>query len=69
LVGAIIAELPFGSTTGLGARLIVATTYSATISVWSTILASGILGVLGFAMVSGLERLLVKRRVTLEGSV
>ena len=69
LVGAIIAELPFGSTTGLGARLIVATTYSATISVWATILASGVLGILGFAMVSGLERLLVKHRVSLEGSV
>jgi NitT/TauT family transport system permease protein len=69
LVGSIIAELPFGSTTGLGARLIVATTYSATISVWSTILACGVLGMLAFGLVSGLERLVVKRRVSLDGSV
>lgn len=67
LVGAIIAELPFGSTTGLGARLLVATTYDETIAWWSTMLAASVLGVIGFAAISLLERLVVKRRAALEG--
>jgi len=62
LVGAIIAELPFGSTTGLGARLLVATTYNLTIQWWSTMLAASALGLVGFSAVSLLERLLIKRR-------
>lgn len=62
LVGAIIAELPFGSATGLGARLLVATTYDETIAWWSTMLAASVLGVAAFATISGLERLLIKRQ-------
>lgn len=62
LVGAIIAELPFGSTTGLGARLLVATTYEQTIVWWSTMLAASIMGVFAFGVISLLERLIVKRR-------
>jgi NitT/TauT family transport system permease protein len=63
LVGAIIAELPFGSSSGLGARLLVATTYGETIAWWSTMLAAAVLGMVGFAAISGLERLVVKRQI------
>lgn len=62
LVGAIIAELPFGSTTGLGARLLAASTYNQTIILWSTMLAASVLGIIGFSAISLLERLIVKRR-------
>ena len=62
LVGAIIAELPFGSTTGLGARLLVATTYNLTIVWWSVMLAAAVLGIIAFTAISLLERLVVKRR-------
>ncbi len=64
LVGAIVAELPFGSRTGLGARLIEATNYNETIAWWSTMLAGAVLGILAFAAISLLERLVVKRRPT-----
>lgn len=64
LIGAIIAELPFGSTTGLGARLLVATTYEQTIIWWSTMLAASIMGFFAFSVISLLERLVVKRRGT-----
>jgi len=62
LVGAIVAELPFGSRTGLGARLIEATNYNETIAWWSTMLAGAVLGILAFAAISLLERLVVKSR-------
>lgn len=62
LVGAIIAELPFGSTTGLGPRLLIATTYDETIVWWSTMLAASVLGIIAFAALSLLERLLVRGR-------
>ena len=62
LVGAIIAELPFGSTTGLGARLLTATTYDQTIVWWSTMLAASVLGVIAFGAISLLERLVVRGR-------
>lgn len=62
LVGAIIAELPFGSTTGLGARLLAASTYNQTIILWSTMLAASALGIVGFGAITLLERLVVKRR-------
>lgn len=62
LVGAIIAELPFGSTTGIGARLLVATTYSETIVWWSTMLAAAVLGVVIFTIINLLERLILPRR-------
>jgi len=63
LVGAIIAELPFGSTTGLGSRLLIATTYGETIALWSTMLAASVLGIIAFAALSLLEQLLVRGRV------
>lgn len=62
LVGAIIAELPFGSTMGLGARLLAASTYNQTIILWSTMLAASVLGIAGFGAITLLERLIVKRR-------
>ena len=62
LVGAILAELPFGSATGLGARLLIATTYDETIAWWSTMLAASVLGIIAFGAISGLERLVVKGR-------
>lgn len=68
LVGAIIAELPFGSTTGLGARMLVATTYDQTIVWWSTMLAASILGIIAVGVIAVLERLVVKRRPTSEGA-
>lgn len=68
LVGAIIAELPFGSTVGLGARLLTATTYDQTIVWWSTMLAASVLGIIAFSAISLLERVVVKRRPVGEGS-
>jgi NitT/TauT family transport system permease protein len=68
LVGAIIAELPFGSPTGLGARLLVATTYDETIAWWSTMLAASVLGIVAFAAISFAERLVIKRRTESEGA-
>ena len=62
LVGAIIAELPFGSTTGLGARLLAASTYEQTIVLWSTMLAASAMGLAAFGAISLAERLVVKRR-------
>jgi len=64
LVGAIIAELPFGSATGLGARLLQATTYDATVAIWSTILAAAMLGMTAYGAIALLERLIVRRPVT-----
>lgn len=61
LVGAIISEL-FGSTTGLGARLLEATTYNETIAWWSTILAGSALGFVLFGAISLAQRLVVKAR-------
>jgi NitT/TauT family transport system permease protein len=67
LVGAIIAELPFGSTTGLGARLLAASTYDQTIAGWSTMLAASVLGLVGFSAIVLLERLAVKQRAATAG--
>ncbi len=64
LVGAIIAELPFGSATGLGARLLQATTYDATVAIWSTILAAAVLGMAAYGAIALLERLVVRRPAT-----
>ncbi|HKO23763.1 MAG TPA: ABC transporter permease subunit [Chloroflexota bacterium] len=67
LVGAIIAELPFGSTTGLGSRLLAASTYDQTIAGWSTMLASSVLGLIGFSAIVVVERLVVKQRAAPAG--
>jgi NitT/TauT family transport system permease protein len=61
LVGAIIAEL-FGSAYGLGQRIVFATYYDQTIVWWSTMLAASLLGLAGFLLLAGLERLVVPRR-------
>ncbi len=69
LVGAIIAELPFGSATGLGARLLQATTYNATVAIWSTILAAAVLGMVAYGAIALLERLLARRPGTTIGGL
>ena len=61
LVGAIIAEL-FGSNYGLGERIVFATYYNQTIIWWSTMLASSLLGLAAFLLLTALERLLVPSR-------
>jgi NitT/TauT family transport system permease protein len=61
LVGAIIAEL-FGSSYGLGQRIVFATYYNQTIVWWSTMLAASLLGLAAFLLLAGLERLLVRSR-------
>lgn len=61
LVGAIIAEL-FGSNYGLGQRIVFATYYNQTIVWWSTMLAGSLLGLVGYLLLSALERLVVRTR-------
>ncbi len=60
LVGAIIAELPSGSSHGIGQALVAASTYSANIQLWSTMTAAAFLGLLLYGGVVLAERLLVR---------
>jgi NitT/TauT family transport system permease protein len=63
LIGAIIAELPSGSSHGLGQGLVAASTYSQNIQLWSTMMAAAVLGLLLYGCVVLAERLLVRWRV------
>ncbi len=65
LIGAIIAELPSGSSHGLGQGLVASSTYSQNIHLWSTMLAAACLGLLLYGAVVGTERLVVRWNVEL----
>lgn len=63
LIGAIIAELPSGSSHGLGQGLVAASTYSQNVQLWSTMLAAACLGLLLYGCVVAAERLIVRWNV------
>ena len=60
LVGAIVAELPTGAVAGIGAKLLSASYYSATIDIWSTLVAGSVLAGLLVTIV-GLAGRIVER--------
>lgn len=62
LIGAIIAELPSGSSHGLGQGLVAASTYSQNIQLWSTMMAAAVLGLILYGCVVVAEKLLVRWR-------
>jgi len=63
LVGAIIAELPSGSPHGIGQSLVLASEYTDNVSLWSTMLAASVLGLVLFGAVVLCERLIIRWRV------
>lgn len=65
VVGAIIGELPSGIQTGLGIAILNFSRYynQSPPRLWATILAAGLLGIVFFAVVALVERLVVRWRV------
>jgi NitT/TauT family transport system permease protein len=65
VVGAIIGELPSGIQTGLGIAILNFSRYynQSPPRLWATILAAGLLGILFFAVVALVERLVVRWKV------
>ena len=61
LVGAIIGELPTGAVRGLGARLLAGSYYGQTIQIWSALFGAAIVAAGLVAVLSGIERLTLKR--------
>lgn len=61
LVGAIVGELPTGASRGLGARLLAGSYYGQTVQIWSALFATAILAAALVAIVSGLERVTLRR--------
>jgi NitT/TauT family transport system permease protein len=62
LVGAMVAELPTGAQAGLGARLLTGSYYGNTVGIWSALVLSALLGLTLTAAVSGVERLVMRKR-------
>jgi NitT/TauT family transport system permease protein len=62
LVGAIVAELPTGAQSGLGARLLMGSYYGQTPQIWAALFTAAILAMLAVAAVDGARALLVRRR-------
>jgi NitT/TauT family transport system permease protein len=63
VIGAIISELPVGSQFGFGRAIIDASQYGLNILLWSTIVASGLLGLFLYGCVVLLERVIVRTRL------
>jgi NitT/TauT family transport system permease protein len=63
LVGAIIAELPSGSSNGLGQGLVTSSTDGLYIPLWSTMMAAACLGLVLYSMVVLAEKLIVRWNV------
>lgn len=61
MVGAIVGELPTGAVAGLGARLLAGSYYGQTIQIWSALVMASILAAALVALVSLLNRLVLKR--------
>lgn len=61
LVGAIVGELPTGASRGLGARLLAGSYYGQTVQIWSALFATAILAAALVAIVSGMERVTLRR--------
>ncbi len=66
LVGAIVGELPAGSTAGLGARLLQGSYYGQTVQIWATLFAAAILAA-GLVMVVGMIERRMLRRMGMAG--
>jgi NitT/TauT family transport system permease protein len=62
LVGAIVAELPTGAQSGLGARLLTGSYYGQTPQIWAALFMAAILAMLAVAAVDGAQTLLVRTR-------
>jgi NitT/TauT family transport system permease protein len=56
LVGAIVGELPAGTSNGIGARLLAGSYYGQTVQIWSALLAAAILAGALIALVGLAER-------------
>jgi NitT/TauT family transport system permease protein len=61
-VGAIVAELPTGAESGLGARLLAGSYYGQSLQIWAALLMASLLAASGVGVVSLLERLVVRAR-------
>lgn len=61
LVGAIVGELPINQDGGLGARMLVGSYYGQTIQIWSALISAAVLAACLVALVSLIERLMLKR--------
>jgi NitT/TauT family transport system permease protein len=59
LVGAIVGELPTGSQSGLGSRLLSGSYYGQTVQIWSALILASVLSVVLVAVVGRLERVFV----------
>lgn len=62
LVGAMVAELPTGATAGLGARLLTGSYYGNTLSIWSALVMSALLGLALTGLVAAAETALLRHR-------
>jgi NitT/TauT family transport system permease protein len=62
LVGAIVAELPTGAQSGLGARLLTGSYYGQTPQIWAALFMAAMLAMLAVAAVDGAQTLLVRAR-------
>lgn len=62
LVGAIVAELPTGAQSGLGARLLMGSYYGQTPQIWAALFMAALLAMLAVAAVDGARILLVRAR-------
>ena len=62
LVGAMVAELPTGATAGLGARLLTGSYYGNTLSIWSALVTSALLGLGLTTLVALTEHLALRNR-------
>jgi NitT/TauT family transport system permease protein len=61
LVGAIVAELPTGAVSGLGARLLSGSYYGQTIQIWSALIAASIMAGLLVFLVGFIQRMVLGR--------
>ena len=62
LVGAMVAELPTGAQAGLGSRLLTGSYYGNTVQIWSALLMASLLGVALTALVTLVERWVLRNR-------
>ena len=62
LIGAIVGELPTGAQAGLGARLLSGSYYGQTMQIWSALIMASLVGVALVFVVSGAERLVMRRQ-------
>jgi NitT/TauT family transport system permease protein len=61
-VGAIVAELPTGAESGLGARLLAGSYYGQTLQIWAALAMASLLAASGVGAVTLLERLVARAR-------